>query len=118
MILPFLLLLACQLTGEALSRGLMLTMPGPVIGMLLMLALFLVIPRSIDLMRPAVVFLLANISLAFIPAGVGLVAFLGELRRDGIALAVTLIGSTAAALIAGAWAFLIVARLTGNGTTS
>ncbi len=114
MILPLLLLLGCQLAGEVLSRGFQLPLPGPVLGMVLILALFVALPRSVDLMRPVIVVLLANLSLMFIPAGAGIVAFLGELRHDGLALAVTLIGSTTAALVAGAWAFLIVARLTGN----
>jgi len=114
MILPLLMLLGCQLAGEVLSRGFHLPLPGPVLGMMLMLALFVALPRSVDLMRPASVILLANLSLMFIPAGTGIVSFLGELRHDGLALAVTLIGSTTAALVAGAWAFLIVARLTGN----
>lgn len=114
MILPLLLLLGCQLAGDILSRGFGLPLPGPVLGMMLMLGLLVALPRTVEVLRPLAVILLANISLAFIPAGTGLVAFLGELRRDGLALAVTMIGSTVAALMAGALAFVVVARLTGN----
>lgn len=114
MIPTLLLLLGCQLAGEILSRGLHLPLPGPVLGMILMLALMLALPRRVDGMRPVIVLLLANLSLMYIPAGTGLIAFLGELKRDGLTLAVLLVASTTASLVVGAWAFLIVARLTGN----
>ncbi|WP_128254743.1 CidA/LrgA family protein [Falsirhodobacter deserti] len=114
MIPPFLLLLGCQLAGEVLARVSQLPLPGPVIGMLLMLGLLVTSPRTEAMMRPVIAVFLANLSLLFVPAGAGVVAFLGQLRAEGLALAVTLVGSTVAALLAGAFAFLAVARLTGN----
>ncbi|MDB6455174.1 CidA/LrgA family protein [Falsirhodobacter sp. 20TX0035] len=114
MIPTLLLLLGCQLAGEILSRGLHLPLPGAVLGMILMLGLMLALPRRVDGMRPVIVVLLANLSLMYIPAGTGLIAFVAELKRDGLALAVLLVASTAASLIVGAWTFGAVARLTGN----
>ena len=39
-------LLICQLAGEAMARGLAVPMPGPVIGLLLLLAYFMIKARA------------------------------------------------------------------------
>src|SRR6202034_523443 len=105
MIRGFFLLLACQLVGEVLSRGLGLPAPGPVIGLAL-LALALAIwsrwrPMTDDQIANsdvgrAATGLLGSLSLLFVPAGVGVVQYVGLLREDGVALAASLAVSTVA----------------------
>lgn len=58
--------------------------------------------------------LLGHLSLFFVPAGVGVIAHLPILREQGLALGAAIVGSTLLALAAGAWAFVLVARLTGE----
>jgi holin-like protein len=47
----------------------------------------------------------------FVPAGVGVIQYLGLLRDQGLALAAALIVSTVATLIATVGVFLVVKRL-------
>jgi holin-like protein len=49
----------------------------------------------------------------FVPAGVGVVQYMGLLREHGLALAAALVVSTVATLIATVGVFLLVKRLTG-----
>ena len=115
MIHTLLVLLACQLAGEAAARLLGLAVPGPVIGMLLMLALLLTLPRFLTLMRPLAEGILAHLSLLFVPAGVGVVGHVATLGTQAVALLVAVVLSTVLAIAAGALTFVAVARLTGAG---
>ena len=115
MIQPLLALLACQLAGEAAARVLAVPLPGPVIGMLLMLALLLTLPRFVTLMRPLAEGILAHLSLLFVPAGVGVVGHVATLGSQAVALLVAVVLSTVLAIAAGALTFVAVARLTGAG---
>jgi putative effector of murein hydrolase LrgA (UPF0299 family) len=77
------LILACQLSGEILSRALMLPLPGPVLGMIFLLVLMSVSEKIREVIRPAALFILQHLSLLFVPAGVGVVAHLdGSLSSD------------------------------------
>jgi putative effector of murein hydrolase LrgA (UPF0299 family) len=57
---------------------------------------------------------LRQLSPAFAPAGVGVVAHLDRLGGQALALAAAILGSTVLALLAAALAFTATARLTGN----
>ena len=108
------LILAFQLGGEVAARGLGLPLPGPVVGMVALLGACLVRPALAGLLRPVAGGLLAHLSLFFVPAGVGVIAHLPLLRSEGAALAAAVAVSTILAILAGAWAFAAVARLTGS----
>jgi holin-like protein len=117
-------LLAAQLVGEVLARGLGLPVPGPVIGMALMLGFLGLRDRWRSLMPPPLVDgtlegtakgLLANLSLLFVPAGVGVFGRLDVFRAHGFALAAILLVSTLCALVATAATFLLVSRLVDRG---
>ena len=56
---------------------------------------------------------LSQSPLLFVPAGVGVVQYMGLLREQGLALAVALVVSTVATLLATVGVFLLVKRLTG-----
>lgn len=114
MLPALLILLSCQLMGEVLARGLGLPLPGPVLGMVLLLAGFALLPALADLVKPMAQGLLGHLSLLFVPAGVGVVGHLDRLAGQGLGLALALIGSTVLAIAAGALTFAAVARLTGT----
>jgi putative effector of murein hydrolase LrgA (UPF0299 family) len=116
MINGFALLLLCQLAGEAVSRGLGLPVPGPVLGLVLLFAGLLAVGR----MRPAAPAgdgevgrvadgLLQNLALLFVPAGVGVIKHLGVFAAHGVAIAVALIGSTALTLLVTVFTFVAIA---------
>lgn len=88
------LLLICQLAGEAIVRFLGLPLPGPVIGMLLLFIGLLIrgeVPEALDKVGG---FLLQNLSLLFVPAGVGVMTHLGLIRAEWLPIAGSLIVST------------------------
>ncbi|QBX33680.1 CidA/LrgA family protein [Paracoccus liaowanqingii] len=108
------IILGFQLVGEVASRALGLPLPGPVLGLVLLALACILRPALAEAIRPTASGLLSHLSLFFVPAGVGIVAHWDLLRVQGLGLAVAIMGSTALALAAGAWAFSIVARLTGT----
>ncbi|RVT82169.1 CidA/LrgA family protein [Rhodobacteraceae bacterium CCMM004] len=110
MILPLALLLSFQLAGEAAARALDLPLPGPVIGLGLLLAALLAVPRLEPILRTVTQPILANLSLLFVPAGVGVVGHLDLIRAEAAALAAVIVVSTAAAIAASALTFAWLAR--------
>lgn len=122
MIRGFFLLLLCQLVGEALARGLSLPAPGPVIGLALLTIGLAVLHRRKPMsdedvahsdVGRAAAGLLGSLSLLFVPAGVGVVQYFGLLTEHGLALAVALVVSTVATMLATVGVFLLVKRLIG-----
>jgi holin-like protein len=91
-----LILLSAQLLGEALHRALHIPLPGPVFGMALLAAYFLLRKREPD---AALVQtsngLLKWFGLLFIPAGVGVVAHLHLFRTAWFPIVVAMFVSTA-----------------------
>ena len=114
MIHALVVLMACQLAGEAAARGLGLALPGPVLGMMLLVAALVAVPRLAELMRPLCGGILGHMSLLFVPAGVGVVGHFGALGGQGAGRLLAILISTVAAIAVGALAFAGVARLTGN----
>jgi holin-like protein len=86
-------LLVLQLTGEALAHLLNLPFPGPVIGMLL-LVVSLSFSRVRESVQVAASFLLAHLSLLFVPVGVGVITHLDLLRDYGLKLMLVIALST------------------------
>lgn len=124
MIASLALILLAQLVGEALARGAGVPVPGPVIGMGLMFAFLLLrdgAPGALSRILPAPLTdgtleetargLLLNLSLLFVPAGVGVVGRLDLLRAQGVKLGIVLLVSTAASLLATVLVFRGVAAL-------
>lgn len=117
------LILICQLIGEVVVRGLHLAVPGPVIGLVLLLMLLLLRDRFPALARSpfcgegieqASRGLLANLSLLFVPAGVGVVQKLDLLAEHGIAIIAVLAISVVATLLATVATFVVTSRLIGR----
>jgi holin-like protein len=107
-------ILTFQLIGEVIARSLGLSMPGPVIGMALMLLFFIGLPGAAAAIRPTAQGLLGHLSLLFVPAGVGVVGHATALGRDGPIILLALVGSTVAAITIGVLTFVALSRLTGQ----
>ncbi len=95
-------LLLCQSAGEALTRLAHLGLPGPVLGMLMLVGLlrWQAVRESVGTVADA---LLAHLSLLFVPVGVGVMTHMALLSQYGVRLAVALVLST--------WIGLIVTAL-------
>jgi holin-like protein len=124
MIASLSLILLCQLIGEVIVRGLGLPMPGPVLGLLFLLLLLLARDRFALLatgplsgggVENASRVLLANLSLLFVPAGVGVVQKLDLLAEHGVAIIVVLAVSVVVTLLATVATFVLASRLMTRG---
>jgi holin-like protein len=89
----FALLLLLQACGEGLARLLKLPVPGPVIGLILLLPLVHWLPVR-DSVAAAANALLSNLSLFFVPAGVGVISYLGVMSNYGLRLLAVVLAST------------------------
>jgi holin-like protein len=87
-------LLVCQLVGEALVRALAAPVPGPVVGMALLLAALVLRPSLMAAVKPTAQTLLQHLSLLFVPAGVGVMLHLQRLGDEALAIGVALVLST------------------------
>ncbi len=91
-------LILCQFAGEVIARGAGLAMPGPVLGLVLLLAVLAARGGLDETMRSTAAGLLRHLSLLFVPAGVGIVTQLDALGRDWLAIAAAITVSTALGL--------------------
>ena len=127
MIASLSLILLCQLAGEALVRGIGAPMPGPVIGLRFLLVLLLLRDRFAVLARGPLLGgeadgvesisrgLLANLSLLFVPAGVGVVQKLDLIVNHGIAFLGVLAISVLITLLVTVGTFIVASRLMTRG---
>ena len=99
MLVGFLILLLFQFAGELIVIAVGMPVPGPVVGMvLLLIGLFARggVPECLRLPSEA---LLKNLALLFVPAGVGLMTHFGLLQQDWLAILLALIVSTALTIV-------------------
>jgi holin-like protein len=96
----FTALLIAQLIGETLARLLGLTIPGPVVGLLLMVVALRCSDALYRRVKVTADLLLAHLSLLFVPAGVGVTLYLRSIGEELLAIA--------GALILSAWIGLAV----------
>lgn len=88
------LILCCQLAGELTTKTLQISVPGPVIGMVLLFCFLLArgsIPENLARTADG---LLGHLSLLFVPAGVGVMLHFGLLGDDWLPIGVALVVST------------------------
>jgi putative effector of murein hydrolase LrgA (UPF0299 family) len=93
MIAGFVQILLFQGLGELLAHFLVSLIPGPVIGLVLLVAWLAMrksVPATIDLVASA---LTQHLGLLFVPAAVGVVLFWPQLRAHALAVALALVGS-------------------------
>jgi holin-like protein len=92
-------LLVFQTAGEVLTYALALPIPGPVLGMALLLAFLLVNESAVAALRPTCVELLKHLSLLFVPAGVGVMLHVARIASEWLPILVALLASTALAIV-------------------
>jgi len=110
------LILLCQLAGETLVLFTGLPIPGPVLGMMLLLGLlFLRGGISDDVGRTADA-LLAHFSLLFVPAGVGVMLHWERIQGQWLAIAAALLVGTLVTLAVTALAMTGAQRLLSAGS--
>ena len=93
-------LLVFQLIGETASYWLALPIPGPVLGMALLLGALALRPRLVTRLKPTTSTLLTHLSLLFVPAGVGVMVHGARLAGEGVAIVVAIVASTVLAMAA------------------
>lgn len=91
-------LLLFQLAGEVLARLLGLAVPGPVVGMALLLAVLALRHGPGAELRGTAQGLLQHLSLLFVPAGTGVLVHAHRVAEDWLPLTVALVLSTAIGL--------------------
>lgn len=99
MIAAIALILCCQLAGEALHLLTGLPLPGPVIGMVLLFGWLKLVPRDYAALKSVSGWLIANMTIMFIPATLGIVNEGKALSHDGLTLVVACIGSVILTMI-------------------
>lgn len=105
-------LLGCQLVGELLVRLVDAPVPGPVVGMIVLFVL-LRLRRSGDdaTVVRAADGVLKHLQLLFVPAGVGVVVYLGTIRDDLLPIVVAVVASWFAGLVVVGWSTQLLERM-------
>ncbi|MGI9402301.1 MAG: CidA/LrgA family protein [Rhizobiaceae bacterium] len=113
----FTLILVCQLAGELLVAGTGLPLPGPVIGMVLLFGILVILGNVPENLTRTGDFLLTNLALLFVPAGVGVMVHFQLLQKDWPVIGVSLIVSTLATIAVTALVMVGLKKLTGKYAT-
>ncbi len=96
-------LLLMQLVGTLLVQFLHIPLPGPVVGMLLLFAGLLWHGSAPAALVRTTQPILENLSLLFVPAGVGIIAHWRAAAGQGWQIALVLVGAAAITLLVTAW---------------
>ena len=110
----FILLLVCQLVGEVIVAASGVPLPGPVVGMALLFIGLLVqgeIPAALERMAGG---LLSNLSLLFIPAGVGVMLHAELVGAEFLPIIISLVVSTLITIVVTGWVMQKLSQ-TGSG---
>ena len=100
--------------GDLVSHFLLTLIPGPVVGLVLLLGWFSVrkgIARDVDSVATALV---QNLGLLFVPAAVGVVMFWPQLRAHAGAIAAALVVSAVLTIAVSALVLKIVSKRQGE----
>lgn len=115
MLITMTVLLVFQCLGEGIVFVLGLPLPGPVAGMLLLLAALLVSPRLLATLEETANELLRHLSLLFVPAGAGIFVAASGMGGQWVAIAASLLASTALTMLATAVVMKLCAPREGTG---
>jgi holin-like protein len=107
-------LVVCQLIGEIVVHGLHLPVPGPVLGLLLLVACFAWRGGPGKTMGTTADVILGNLSLLFVPAAVGIVQHGQRFLTQGPAIVLALFASSVLTIVVTAYAFLWADRRFGG----
>ena len=99
MLKQFVILAVFQLAGEILVAASGILVPGPLIGLVLMLAWLHARGGPSDELAATSTALVNHLGLYFIPAGAGIIAYGVVMARDGVAVAVAIVVSVVLSLV-------------------
>ncbi|MGB2130786.1 MAG: CidA/LrgA family protein [Marinobacterium sp.] len=111
MLMGLLVLLLCQLLGEWLVLATGLPVPGPVMGMVMVMVGLIGLRKVPEMIRTPAEGLLRHLALLFVPAGVGLTVHAELIAAEWLVILTALVVSTVVTIIVTA---LILKRLTRN----
>jgi putative effector of murein hydrolase LrgA (UPF0299 family) len=103
-------LLVCQCAGEALVRVAHWPIPGPVVGMAMLFAALVLRKEPPAALTVAAEGLAKHLSLLFVPAGVGVMMYVGQVAAEWLPIVAALLISTVLAIAATAWTFAWLLR--------
>lgn len=116
-VLAFTILLVCQLIGEVITRLFLWPVPGPVLGMVILFCGLLLrghVPEELSTVTGG---LLQNLSLLFVPAGVGVMLHAQLLAKNWAALSIALVLSAVITIVVTGLVMTWATRLTDrNGS--
>lgn len=104
------LLIVCQFAGEVITRSAGLPLPGPVVGLVLLLVVLVVRGGPDEGMKTTASGLLRHLLLLFVPAGAGIVTQLDVLGQNLLPAMVAILVSTALGLGVTAWVMQLLTR--------
>ena len=113
MIRALTVLLACQLAGEAIAAASGAPLPGPVIGLALLLIALILSPTLMRWLRETATGLVAHLSLLFVPASVGLIQHAARIQAEWLPILAAIFVSTIASIAVAALVFALTARWIG-----
>ncbi len=99
MVRAIVVLLLCQLVGTVVQEGTGLPVPGPVLGLLLLMSLLLWRGGPSKELQETANGFLRYFGLLFVPAGVGVVTELQVLQANALAIAIAIPVSTILGLV-------------------
>ena len=105
------LLLLYQLAGEIGVRLLDIPMPGPVLGMMMLLLTLIIRGRSSTSLDESSSALLSHFSLLFVPAGVGMMVHFNRISNEWFSIGMALLLSTVITMFASVIIMLAADRL-------
>ena len=103
-------LLVFQLVGEAARLALGLPVPGPVIGLVLLLGWLVLRGGPSTELRNTTGGLLQHLSLLFVPAGTGVMLHIGRIGEEWLPIVVALVVSTALGMAVSGWVLHLLMR--------
>lgn len=109
------LLIVCQFAGELITRTAGLPLPGPVVGLVLLLALLIARGGPDEGMKTTASGLLRHLLLLFVPAGAGIVTQLHVLGQNLLPAIVAILVSTALGLGVTGWVMQRLSRRRAEG---
>ena len=108
------ILISCQFVGELAARAAGLPLPGPVIGLLILLVALTLRGGPDKALQDTSTGLLRHLSLLFVPAGVAIVTQLDALAENWFAILVSVAVSTTLGLVVTGW---VMQRLSRGGAS-
>jgi holin-like protein len=99
-----------QCAGEAIAHVANIPIPGPVLGMALLLVVLLVRGRAGEAMTTTADGLAKHLSLLFVPAGTGVMLHVTQIEAEWVPIVAAIVISTVLAMAAAALTFQWIVR--------